>query len=678
MFMFAVKRSTLRFRRQGRSLPSLLLIVLLAAGSASAIAAGDPGPAPALLLQTEAGPRPALMTASSIRTEVIGLMARTTLRQTFRNTGGEWVEGRYQFPLPDGAAVDGLVIDIGGRRIEGEIRPKQRARAEFQAARSEGRTAGLVEQHRPGLFTTDLTNIGPEESVTVELRFGHRVEVRHGRFSLRLPMALLPRYGQTGSADAGPEEARLPATPRYDDRMDALHSLTVEIQPGPELATLDSLHHAVDLSPRSDGGWTVALAEDHASMDRDFELEWTLVQRDALSGGFYVEEFDGRTHALLMLVPPASWAPAHRRRELVLVIDRSGSMQGDAIEQARDAMAAALERLQPGDRFNVIAFNNKAVTLFEAPRPVAASTLTEARRFIAALDAEGGTELDDALRLALARPAEDGLLRQVVFATDGSIGAEKAVLDRVRNELGDSRLFTIGIGHGVNATFIRALAREGRGTHTLVNDPDRLARNLAELMDQLERPALEQLSLDWPVADEAWPVLLPDLYAGEALMVLTRLDAPLDALTGHRVTLRGQREGRPLEQRWDLSRFQVASGVAGEWARQKIDGVLDFARDDEKADELRDHALDVAMQYQVLSPVTSLVAVDRTPRRSAEAALQSAATGKARPAGRTMAMPQTATPAARSIAAGLIALLIALLLVTAPRFQRSSPMEVGR
>ncbi|NKI34493.1 marine proteobacterial sortase target protein [Wenzhouxiangella sp. XN79A] len=634
-----------------------------------------------LLLDTANGVVPALALSTEVRTEVTGLLARTTIRHRFGNPSADWVEGRYQFPLPDGAAVDRLAIEIGDRRIEGEIQARAAARATFESARAEGRTAGLVEQQRPGLFTTDVANIGPGEQVTVEIGFGHRVDYRHGRFTLRLPMTLLPRYARRIADPAstfGPIEPDLPAGPRYTEHPVNPLTLSIELRPGPELATLDSLHHAVDLAPDRHGGWTIRLDEPAPVVDRDFELEWTLMERERLTGAFYVEEFDGRAHALLMLVPPAAWTPVQRRRELVLVIDASGSMQGAAIEQARSALHAALERLQPGDRFNVIAFNDRAMPLFDAPKPVGPTTLAEGHRFIDGLRADRGTEMDEALRLALADPPADGRLRQVVFATDGAIAGEQAVLDRVRRDLGDSRLFAIGIGHGVNAPFLRALARHGRGTHTLLHDPGQLARNVTELMDQLERPALERLALDWPVPDEAWPVLLPDLYAGEPLMVLTRLDAPLSALHGQAVELMAERAGEPVRQRWPLDRFHPASGVAREWARQKVAGVLDFARDDADADGLRAHALDVALRYQVLSPVTSLVAVDRTPGRSAEAALRAAGTGHDRPHGRTLGLPQTATSAARAMAAGLVALLMAGLLLVAPRLQRPHAATVGR
>ncbi len=659
-------------------LAALAVLAVLATISTPALANAGPQRAE-LTLVSAGGTQAALALSTDLQVDVTGLIARTTLRHRFRNPSGDWVEGRYQFPLPDGAAVDTLRIEIGERLIEGRIEPRETARRTFKTARASGRTAGLVEQQRPGLFTTDVTNIGPGEDVTVEIGFAHRVDYRNARFTLNLPMTLVPRFHNPGPSGVRVVPGDVPAAPDYapspqpGDAPNAAAApvnplrLRVDLRPGPELATLDSLHHAVALQPTEAGGWTVTLDERDAVVDRDFELEWTLMERDRLTGGFYVEEFEGRTHALLMLVPPPAWAPVQRRRELVLVIDASGSMQGEAIEQARNALLAALERLQPGDRFNVIAFSNHARPLFDSPRFAAPSALAEARTFLRLLQADGGTRMDTALVHALDPPIAGGYLRQVVFATDGAVANEHAVLDQVRARIGESRVFAVGIGHGVNAPFLAALARDGRGSLTRIADPRRLARDVGELMDQLEHPALEGLELDWPVADEAWPVLLPDLYAGEALMVLTRLDAPLDALIGEHVTLHAERAGRAVTHSWPLADFRIARGVAREWARQKVDGVLDFARSDVDPEGLEAFALSTALAYQVLSPLTSLVAVDTTPRRSAEAALKAARTRHNPPHGRMLALPQTATDAPRSLAAALVALLLAGLLLAAPR-----------
>lgn len=662
---------------------------------ASLVAADLRAERPQLTLVSDGTTRPALALATGIEVEVTGLIARTTLRHRFRNPSRDWVEGRYQFPLPDGAAVDTLRVEIGERLIEGRIEPREVARRTFETARSAGRTAGLVEQQRPGLFTTDVTNIGPGEEVTVEIGFAHRVDYRNARFSLTVPMTLIPRFENTLGGAPGNRSSigtrvvpgDLPAPPDFAPNADGAVEaapinplqLRVALRPGPELATLDSLHHEVALQPTEVGGWTVTLDENAPVVDRDFELEWTLMERDRLTGGFYVEEFQGRTHALLMLVPPPAWAPVQRRRELVLVIDASGSMQGEAIEQARSALLAALDRLQPGDRFNVIAFSNHARPLFDTPRYAAPSALAEARTFLRQLQADGGTRMDAALVHALDPPIAEGYLRQVVFATDGAVANEHVVIDQVRARIGESRVFAVGIGHGVNAPFLAALARDGRGSLTRIADPRRLARDVGELMNQLEHPALERLEIDWPVADEAWPVLLPDLYAGEALMVLTRLDAPLDALIGEQVTLRAERDGRLMSQSWPLADFRIAQGVAREWARQKVDGVLDFARSDVDPEGLKAFALSTALAYQVLSPLTSLVAVDTTPRRSAEAALKAARTRHNRPQGRTLALPQTASAAPRSVAAALVALLLAGLLLAGPRLgSATAPRGVGR
>lgn len=676
-----------------RALVRMAMAVMMCAIPIVLQAAG--GPRAALELVVDGQARTAVSLATDVDIEVIGLLARTRITQRFANDSDQWAEGRYQFPLPDGAAVDQLRIRIEDRVIEGEVREREQARRDYRAARERGQTAGLVEQHRANLFTTGIANIAPGEQVEVEIAFSQTVEYRHGRFSLRFPMTVLPRYENQGLDNErlanqnlahqvdhqganrqtahAPEPA--PPQPRYADTPVNPIALNVHLMPGLELATLDSVHHAVRVE-HSRSGWTVELDERGAVADRDFELEWQALFTDRLQGGLFVEQFDDRAHALLMLVPPEAYGPIQRRRELILVIDTSGSMQGEAMAQAREALQLALDRLQPGDRFNIIGFSSREMPLFDAPRAASPDNLRIGRKFAASLIASGGTEIDRALARALARPPTDGFLRQIVFATDGAIANEQQVLDRIENELGDSRLFAIGIGHGVNDSFLGQVAALGRGTMTRIADPARLSRGVGELLTQLEHPALEQIEVDWPVADESWPLLIPDLYAGQPLMLLTRLDGGLDELDSGRVVLHGTHNGRRVEQEWPLDQSRIAQGVARAWARQRVDGLLRMSRHEPDPELFRADALQSALDYRILSPLTSLIAVDRTPRRSREAALRAVEMGHNVPAGRNAGglrgMPATDAGTMQSLVGGGVALLLVVLLLLSPRLTRSA------
>ncbi|MGK7295861.1 MAG: marine proteobacterial sortase target protein [Candidatus Wenzhouxiangella sp. M2_3B_020] len=651
--------------------PNRIRLLALAALLLPGLAHGQPRPG--LHLLGSDGATRARLESTDVSIAVSGLLARTTLVQTFENPTADWVEGRYVFPLPQGATVDELRVRIGERVIEGVVREKKTARETFERARESGRSAGLVERHRGNLFSTSMTNIAPGERIEVRIGFGQTVRYRHGRFHLRFPTTTLPRY-RNGAGDADPEAAAgtIPPVPREPGARSPLR-LTVDLHAGLALAGVESLHHPVVVSG-SGSERRIELAEPEHAAGRDFELAWRPAGSDRLRGAMFVESMHGRAHALLMLVPPDEFRSASLRRELILVLDRSGSMQGDAFEQAREAVRLALDRLGADDRFNVVAFNGRATPLFDAPMAATNGHLRRAYRFIDSLAANGGTEIDAALRHAMSGLPDPGYLRQIVFATDGAVANEDRVLELIDRELDDARLFAVGIGHGVNDAFLSAAATMGRGTMTRVADCRDIAGRMNELLAQLESPVLEDMQIDWPVGAETWPEKLPDLYAGEPLMVTARLDAAVSTLDDGAVRVTGFRDLRFVEMEWPVSRFRSAPGVARAWGRSRFTG-LQRRRPGEMDEQLRrDEMLLTALDYRIVTSMTSLVAVDRTPRRSSAAALRRQEIAGTPPAdrARTMlrAMPATGAGSLEAGLKGLSILAIVLLVLFNRRIHR--------
>jgi len=619
----------------------------------------------------------ALSTDVDIR--VAGMLARTTVTQVFENRSGAWAEGRFLFPLPEHSHVDTLRIRIGDRIIDGEVREKADARRVFAEARADGRSAGLVDEYRSGLYATTVTNVAPGETIEIKIGYGQRLAYRDGRFRLHFPTTLMPRYanGRSEDAPAADLETPLSAMP-VSDRVRRPLRLAVTLQPGFEITPPQSRHHRIR-SGRVGGALRIELVGG-SGRGRDFELEWAAAEADAVNAALLVEDFDGRAHALLMLVPPADYRPRRLARELVLVLDRSGSMQGEAFEQARAALRLALDRVGADDHFNVIAFNRRAVPLFEQPLAATPARLEQAYRFLDGLEVGGGTEIDTALARAMGGPTGPERLRQIVFATDGSIANEAGVLERVRRDIGAARLFTVGIGHGVNARFLGQLARAGRGTLTRIADLRQIAERTEALLRRLEGPVLTDIRVDWPHAAETWPDPAPDLYVGEPLIVSARFDVPLARLGDGSIRATGLRDLEFVEMDWPMSRMAIAPGVARAWAGARIDG-LDALLPGEMDETLRrDEMLLTALDYRVVSDQTSVVAVDRTPRRSREAALARHAIAGKPPADRDpaafMNLPATDAGTAEALLRGLSALTIALLLIFNRRLNaRASGVE---
>ena len=575
-------------------------------------------------------PAPTLETR--VRGRVSGMIARIEVAQTFENPFDEWQEGVYVFPLPEDATVDSMWLRIGERLIEGQIAERAEAKRTYQAARDSGTKASLVEQERPNIFTVSVANIGAGEAVSVEIAYLQTLRYDHGAFRLRFPMVVGPRYipgdgpivGVRGTAwgedtDEVPDASRI--TPRVrrpeEGRANPL-SLEIEVAPGFAVGEIISPTHRVAVSRGKGDRFTVTLDGGEVPADSDFELAWRPRSGTAPAAGLFSERVGEEYYALLVVTAPEapeapeSGAPERLPREAVFVIDTSGSMHGASIEQAKAALTLALTRLLPTDRFNVIQFNDHPSALFRAARPVERSSLKKALRYVGGLAAEGGTEILSALRMALDGGEDPARLRQVIFLTDGAVGNERALFDWIAGHIGDSRLFTIGIGSAPNGYFMRKAAALGRGTFTYVGATDEVGEKMADLFEKLERPVLTDLAVRWPAGSdtEAWPRRLPDLYHGEPVVVSARL-----ARLSGEVEVSGRLAGRPWRTVVSLGGEGDDSGVATVWARAKIEAVLDTLHQGADPALVRRSVLAVALPHRLLTAYTSMVAVDLTPSR---------------------------------------------------------------
>jgi Ca-activated chloride channel family protein len=661
----------------GLRLYTLVMTLLLLFAHGSAYAEPPPG-AGTLFLGLPGQAQPATQVATEVNIRIAGFIAEVSVSQTFRNDGAGWTEGRYVFPLPEDAAVNSLRLRLGERIIEGEIREREAARAVYTAATQAGQRAGLVEQERPNLFSTSVANIGPGQEIRVEIDYVQTLRYDSGEFRLRFPMTFTPRYipgrplpaevsyqagagGWATPTDAVADAGRI--TPPMQHPLGGPLNptqLQVELTPGFELARLQSLYHPIAQARSGERHSLRVLTE---RSDRDFVLVWAPEPAQTPQAAVFTEQVDGEAYALLMLLPPQIGGE-RLPRELVFVIDTSGSMAGDSIHQAKAALLLALERLGPADHFNVIQFNSQAEALFTASVPAMPAALGQAKAYVQRLSANGGTEMSAALRLALSAVAgEEERLRQVVFITDGAVGNEAELFGQIQRELGAARLFTVGIGSAPNGYFMRKAAGFGRGSFTYIGRLDEVGTRMGELFAKLESPLLRDLCVRWPGVAEAYPEKLPDLYAGEPLVLTARLPA----LAGE-VEVCGETAGQSWRRRLVLAPEHTHPGVATLWARRKIGALMDRKHAGAGEAQIREQVLAVALRHRLASAYTSFVAIDRTPVRPATAPLHSEALAHNLPAGTQpegfaqVALPSTATPAPALLAGGSAALLLALTL----------------
>jgi Ca-activated chloride channel family protein len=630
---------------------------------------------------------PVLSTDVAFR--VSGTLARARVAQKFRNGTDEFVEGVYVFPLPENAAVDHLRLEVGGRLIEGQVRERAVARAAYRKAAAEGTRASLVEQQRPNVFTTRVANVAPGEEVSVVIELQQTLRLDAGEVRLRFPLVVGPRYvpgGPVAAVDDGggwsPDTDRVPdasqVTPPVRLASATRHNpvrIKVDLDAGFPVRRVESLYHPVIAERRGEGRYRVRLRDPLAPADRDFELVWTPEEGALPRSALFEESSEGGRYVLLTVFPPSGAAVERSRlpRETVFVVDTSGSMEGPSLRQARRALQVALDRLRPSDRFNVVQFNSRTEPLFPSPQKADARTVELAKDWVGGLRANGGTEMRPALEAALVGSDDPRLVRQVVFLTDGSVANEDELFGVIRQRLGDTRLFTVGIGSAPNGHFMAKAAEFGHGSFTYIGDVREVEETMGRLLGRLESPVLTGVDVRWPagVAVEAWPQRMPDLYAGEPLVLAARLTGTPDGPA----VLSGRRGAEEWRASLPLDGGRKGEGLGVLWARRKVEALLDSVHDGADAEAVRAQVVTLGLEHHLVTKHTSLVAVDVTPVRPGAAPLETRPVPVNLPCGWSAEavlgeLPQTATSAPLDAAIAGFALALAALLWRAGRAPR--------
>ena len=633
-----------------------------------------------LLLRMQAGYETATLLNTDVDMQISGLVARVSVRQEFRNTSSDWVEGIYVFPLPDKAAVDRMRLHIGDRFIEGEIQEKEQAKKTYEKAKSEGKKTSLVEQQRANLFTTSVANIAPGEMVVVEVEYLEDIRYEEGQFSIRFPMTLTPRYisgtpmpDRTGSGwspdtDEVPDASKI-TPPQVTSSQGHRVTLDVNINAGMPLEIIASRYHPVDIKEQQ-GRYTVSLGLEDVAMDHDFELVWRPVPSASPRAMAFREDIDGKPHFLLMVMPPnQELVPAAALpRETIFIIDTSGSMHGVSIAQAKRAVQLALKGLKPGDRFNVIEFNSVTRPLFQKSETANTQNLQLATKFVDKLQAEGGTEMRPALAMALNSPTSESHLRQVVFVTDGSIGYEDQLFGMIEDQLGAARLFTVGIGSAPNSWFMRKAAEAGKGSYTFISALHEVQEKMDDLFEKLQQPQVTNIEVHWPngVLVDSFPSAIPDLYMGEPVIVKAEVSGKLRRSDFVKITGDSVSGGWSAEMK--LRDSDDSPGVGALWARARIGELMDIERRGQDPEETRKSIVDTAIAHHLVSKYTSLVAVDKTPARPVGDPLNSDQVPNLLPYGQSMnsilGFPATATNAPLLRVTGLLTLVFGFLLLS--------------
>ncbi len=565
---------------------------------------------------------------TNVTGKVNGFLARVTVEQKFINPGDSTVEAIYVFPLPENSAVDSMVMTIGAKRIKGIIKERGEARAIYEQARREGRTASLLEQERPNIFTQSVANILRGDTILVTISYVQELKFRKGKYYFNFPMVVGPRYipgtphhpekrGTEPPTDQVTDAEKItpPILPQ-DFRSGNEISLSLSINAGTPVKELESPSHKIKVTV--DGSTNmVALQESDRIPNKDFMLEYTvsgneinnvvLTHRSGNQEGFFQ----------LLMIPKRVIEKDVFPRELVFVVDNSGSMGGFPIEKCKEVMRLCLSKMRKNDLFNVIKFSGSTGILWKQSEKATDENVKSALDYVDQMRGGGGTEMLSAINSIFDLPKTEGRRRLVLFLTDGFIGNEGAVLATVRQRLEDSRVFSLGVGSSVNHYLIEGLAYVGHGESITIRQDGNAEKATEDFYELIDAPALTDISLEWQgleVQDQQ-PAQLPDLFFGQPLVVTAKYK------NAGKGTLRitGKLAGN---KNYDKSiRVELPEKnndnalLATLWARKKIGEIqlLEskvFGANAYTTEEVKEKVLKLGLAYKIMTNFTSFVAVD--------------------------------------------------------------------
>ena len=475
---------------------------------------------------------------TDVKASISGFIARVDVVQEFENPAKDKIEAVYTFPLPPGAAVDSMTITAGDRVIQGKIKRREEARQIYERAKRQGRLAGLLDQERPNIFTQAVANIAPGAKVKVNISYVDTLEYESGTYNFNFAMVVAPRYipGTKGTGRSGggwaPDTDRVPDASRITPPVTpegtrAGHDISVEVSldAGVPISALQCPTHDVDVERPGPRQAVVRLKDKAVIPNKDFILKYdaaakrvqdaVLTHHDA-RGGFFT----------LILQPPDRVAVSETTpKEIVFVLDTSGSMSGFPIEKAKEAMRLALDGLNPNDTFNLITFAGDTAILFPKPVRATAENMRKAQEFLQSRYGSGGTEMMKAIRAALAPSGEEGHVRVVCFMTDGEVGNDMEIISEVQKHP-EARVFSFGIGSSVNHFLLDNMAKYGRGEVEYVGLNDDGSKAARRFHERVRSPLLTDISIDWVglAVTGVYPQRVPDLFAARPLVITGRYD----------------------------------------------------------------------------------------------------------------------------------------------------------
>jgi Ca-activated chloride channel family protein len=568
--------------------------------------------------------------STDVDATLTGAVASVDVTQRFRNPYADTIEAAYVFPLPHDAAVSDFVLSIGDRTIRGVIRDRAEAEKLYAEARAAGHVASLLTEERPNIFLEKVANIEPGAAIDVTVTYFSMIDYDDGWFEWRLPLVVGPRFnppsvpasqaiGAVGAGDSarngsGTTIEYLPNGAVTGNRV----SIDVAIDAGVPIREILSPSHAVRTARDGSSQARVSLDPRDGMPNRDFVLRYSVGAEETQVGLVSSRSASGDGgHFALTIYPPATLKTQPRSPvDLIFVVDRSGSMSGKPLAQVKAAIHAALDRMRPGDRFEIVDFGSSANALGRGLTPYDDESVRAARAYVDRLDAQGGTVVLEGLNRALSCATDEGRVCYLVFLTDGFVSNETEIAGALHRTLGPRRVFAFGIGSSANWFLLEGMANAGRGAVADIsgtgNGDSDAAPTMATFLERVSHPAMQDLrvAFEGATVDDVWPRRAGDLLVGRPVTVFGRYR---DGDASARCVVRGWIGGQEVELAEHVTFAQSATTPALEriWARAKIAQLSDDATwQPDRAASIAGEIRSVALEHGISSPYTAFVAVD--------------------------------------------------------------------
>lgn len=547
---------------------------------------------------------------------IAGVIADVKISQVYENRGNIPIEAIYVFPGSTRAAVYGMTMTIGERVVTAKVKEKGAAKKEFDKAKEEGKSASLLEQHRPNVFQMSVANILPGEEIVVELNYTELLVSENGIYEFVYPTVVGPRYSDAPAIDAPPSEQWVANPYLFEGELSPYSfSIDVTMEMGIPIRQLLSPSHQVDVVFGGPNSARVSLKASEADGgNKDYILKYSL-EGDNVESGLVLYKGKEENFFLLMVQPPQRIKPeAIPPREYIFVLDVSGSMHGFPLNTAKELLKQLMSNLRSEDTFNVMFFAGGSTLMSDQSLRATPQNIKRAVRLIGKRHGGGATQLLPALKRALLLPHEEIVSRTIVIVTDGYVTVETAAFDLIQNNIGNANVFSFGIGTSVNRFLIEGLARAGSGKPFVVTKPDEASRIATSFKDYIQYPVLTGIGIDFEGFDvyEVEPLQIPDVFAERPVTVFGKWKGSAEG----GIQLSGYQGDKTYIRKIsisDIAKDSSNKALRYLWARHRIAELGDYnhlKRDQERVNEITK----LGLRYNLLTPYTSFIAVDHAVR----------------------------------------------------------------